>query len=424
MNPWLICILLILTVHCLLDLGVSVVNLKALTADLPREFAEVLTPDDYQRSLEYTRATTSVAVTEEGLITGVTLAFLLLGGFNLVDLWARSLGFEPLFTGLIYTAALLLLSWLIALPFSIYSTFVIDSRFGLNKTTIATFVLDHLKIALLAVIIGGPVLALVLVFFERSGRLAWLYCWIGLVIVVIILQYLAPVLIMPLFNTFTPLPEGPLKKSVTGYARKMNFKIQGIFTMDGSRRSTKLNAFFTGFGRFRKIVFYDTLLERLSDQEITAVLAHEMGHYKLHHIFKMLVVSLLHTGTLFFLLSVIMKNKGLFAAFRMDNISTYASLVFFSFLFSPLNLLVSVICNIFSRHHEYDADRFAAETTGSGEHLIGSLKKLSRSNLSNLTPHPFYVFLHYSHPPVLERIRALKEMPRRADDDKASDLLL
>jgi STE24 endopeptidase len=179
--------------------------------------------------------------------------------------------------------------------------------------------------------------------------------------------------------------------------------------MDGSKRSTKLNAFFTGFGRFRKIVFYDTLMEKLSELEILAVLAHEMGHYKLHHIFKMIAASILQTGVLFYLLSLTINNKGIFAAFGMEHLSIYASLVFFGFLFSPINLLVSIVFNIFSRRHEYDADQYAARTTGDAENLISSLKKLSRLNLANLTPHPLHVFLHYSHPPVLARINALRK---------------
>ncbi len=410
MNIWLICILLILLVQYILDLGVALLNLKALTPELPQEFAEEMSREDHAKSLEYTKTTTLFSLLEESWTTGVTLVFLLSGGFNLVDIYARSLGFGAIITGLIFTGSLLLFSWIISLPFSVYSTFIIEARFGFNKTTLLTYVLDHIKTALLAAVIGGPILALILLFFERAGSLAWMYCWVGVVCVAILLQYLAPVLIMPLFNKFTPLPEGPLKENITSYARRQNFKMQGIFTMDGSRRSTKLNAFFTGFGRFRKIVFFDTLLDKLSETEIIAVLAHEMGHYKLHHIFKMILASILHAGILFYLLSLTIGNQGLFAAFGMEHLSIYGSLVFFGFLFTPVNLVVSIIFNIFSRRHEYAADGFAAKTTGNSEHLIRSLKKLSKLNLSDLTPHPVHVFLHYSHPPVLARIDALRKV--------------
>ncbi len=213
---------------------------------------------------------------------------------------------------------------------------------------------------------------------------------------------------MPLFNKFTPLDDGELKEKITSYANGQQFAMQGIFTMDGSKRSSKLNAFFTGFGKFRKIVFYDTLVEKLSTDEIVAVLAHEMGHFKLKHIFIMLLSSIIQTGIMFFLLSLTLSNSNLFQAFGMSNVSTYASLIFFGFLYSPVNLLVSILFNIISRKHEYEADAYAAKTTNMPEKLISGLKQLSQENLSNLTPHPFHVFLHYSHPPVLERIDALR----------------
>ena len=409
MNPWLLCILLIIFVQYVLEVSVALLNLKALSPQLPEEFAGETTQDEYAKSQEYTRITTYVSLLENTWSTGLTLIFLLSGGFNRVDIWARGLGFGTIPTGLLYMGVLLFLLMLIGLPFSLYSTFVIENRFGFNKTTVKTFILDHIKSILLAIIIGGPVLALVLWFFEQTGALAWIYCWIGVVIISIILQFLAPVLIMPLFNTFTPLADGPLKEAIMSYAGQQDFKMQGIFTMDGSKRSTKLNAFFTGFGHFRKIVFYDTLIEKLSEQEIIAVLAHEMGHFKLHHIIKMIFASILQTGILFYFLSITLNNQGIFEAFGMAHLSIYASLVFFGFLFSPVNLLVSIVFNIFSRRHEYSADQFASNSTGSPDTLIRGLKKLSCANLSNLTPHPFHVFLHYSHPPILERIAALRK---------------
>ena len=409
MNTWLLCILLIILVQYVLEVGVALLNIKALSPQLPEEFAQETTQDEYAKSQEYTRITTYVSLIENTWSTVLTLIFFLSGGFNRVDIWARGFGFGSIPTGLIYMGALLFLLMLIGLPFSLYSTFVVENRFGFNKTTIKTFILDLIKGVLLAISLGAPVLAMVLWFFEGTGSLAWFYCWTGVVIVTIILQYLAPVLIMPLFNTFTPLPDGPLRKAIISYAEKQDFKMQGIFTMDGSKRSTKLNAFFTGFGRFRKIVFYDTLLEKLTDEEIVAVLAHEMGHFKLHHIAKMIVASILHTGILFYVLSFTLNNKDIFEAFGMINMSIYASLIFFGFLFSPINLLVSIVFNIFSRRNEFSADVFAAKTTGSPENLITGLKKLSRVNLSNLTPHPFHVFFHYSHPPILERISALNQ---------------
>jgi STE24 endopeptidase len=213
---------------------------------------------------------------------------------------------------------------------------------------------------------------------------------------------------MPLFNTFTPLEAGSLKEAILAYTKNENFKINGVFVMDGSKRSTKLNAFFTGFGKYKKIVFYDTLLTKLGNEQILAVLAHEMGHFKHKHLAKMLCASFLQTGIVFYFFSIIMNNTSLFAAFNMSHTSIYASLVFFGFLYSPVNLLLSLLFNYFSRRHEYQADKYAALTTGKAHDLIQGLKILSKSNLSNLTPHPFEVLLHYSHPPVLLRINALR----------------
>ncbi|HKJ65035.1 MAG TPA: M48 family metallopeptidase, partial [Desulfopila sp.] len=247
-------------------------------------------------------------------------------------------------------------------------------------------------------------------FFQAMGDLAWFYCWMCVFAITLLLQFLAPVIIMPLFNKFTPLEEGELKDTILAYTQKENFRIKGVYVMDGSKRSSKLNAFFTGFGKFKKIVFFDTLLEKLGNRQILGVLAHEMGHYKYKHLLKMLFASFLQTGILFFLLSRIINNESLFEAFSMTHLSIYASLVFFGFLYTPVSLLLSILFNHFSRKHEYQADWYAATTTQTPKDLIDGLKILTRENLSNLTPHPLNVFLHYSHPPVLERIKALRKI--------------
>ncbi len=410
MTFWLIFILTVIVLHYLLDVTVSVLNLKALSRDLPEEFQDIFDTRKYRESQEYTTATTHLALFENSVSTLLTIGFVLLGGFNLVDQFARSFLFNEIVTGLIFTFTLLLLSFIIGLPFSIYSTFMVEARFGFNRTTVTTFITDIVKGLLIAVAIGTPVLALILWFFENSGSYGWLFCWIGLICFGIVLQFLAPVLIMPLFNTFTPLDENELKQKIVAYADREKFQLKGIFTMDGSKRSSKLNAFFTGFGRFRKIVFFDTLLDKLSNDEIIAVLAHEMGHFKKRHIWKMVAASVLQTGLMFYLLSFFINNTGLFQAFRMEALSIYASLVFFAFIYSPLNTIISIFFNYLSRIHEFEADRYAAETTGKPEMLINGLKKLSRENLSNLTPHPLKVFFSYSHPPVLSRIRTLNGM--------------
>lgn len=411
MNVWLIIILLILITSYLLELVVSLQNIRALEPSLPEEFRTIYNEQEYRNSQCYTRTTTFFSLTENSVSTFLTVLFLLLGGFNYVDIWARSFGYGPITTGLLFIGVLTLLSFLIHLPFSLYATFVIEERFGFNRTSPKTFILDMLKGGLLAVVLGAPLLAFILWLFMHSGAYGWLYCWFGVILFSITVQFLAPILIMPLFNKFSPLDNGALKDRILEYAERQEFKLKGIYTMDGSKRSTKLNAFFTGFGKFKKIVFFDTLLEKLEDAEIIAVLAHEMGHFKHKHLQKMLVASIIQTGILFYLLSLFLGNQGLAAAFSMAETSVYSSLVFFGFLYSPVNLLVSILFHYFSRCNEFDADRYAALTTGSPERLVSSLKKLSQANLSNLTPHPLMVFLHYSHPPVLSRIEKLQRYP-------------
>ncbi|MCP3888930.1 MAG: M48 family metallopeptidase [Desulfobulbaceae bacterium] len=410
MKAWLFAVLFIIIISYFLELIISLLNLKALNPDLPNEFKSIYNKDDYRKSQNYTRATTSFSIVESSCTTVLTIVFLIFGGFNYVDIWARSFGFGTIITGLIFTAALSILAFLASLPFSVYSTFVIEEKFGFNRTTITTYVLDLLKGTCLATLIGGPLLALIFWFFIYAGPMAWLYCWIGLVIFSIVMQYLAPVFIMPIFNKFTPLENNSLRQKIFKYAESQNFKIQGIFTMDGSKRSSKLNAFFTGFGKFRKIVFFDTLVEKLNEDEIVAVLAHEMGHFKLNHIFKMMAASVLQTGFMFYLLSLFLTIEDISTAFGLSHNSVYSSLIFFGFLFTPINILVSIVFNVFSRRHEYQADSYAASSTEGTEFLISSLKKLSQANLSNLTPHPLNVFIHYSHPPLLKRIAKLQSI--------------
>lgn len=411
MNPYLIFILTVLVVGYLLELAVSFLEIRSLQPELPAEFKDVYDEEKYRTSQEYTRVNTAFSLIQETITLLLTLVFILAGGFNAVDLLARSIGSGSISTGLLFTGLLILLSFLIGLPFSIYSTFVIEERFGFNKTTAKTFVLDLLKGMVLAAVIGGPLLAAVLWFFEITGSMAWIYCWLAVTLFTFILQFLAPVLIMPLFNKFTPLEDGELKEGITEYAAQQDFALQGIYTMDGSKRSTRLNAFFTGFGRFRRIVFFDTLVENLQSQEIIAVLAHEMGHFKQKHILKMMGISVLQTGVMFFILSLFLGNEQLFAAFGMEHVSVYAGVIFFGFLYAPVSMLLSILLHIYSRKNEYEADAWAVNTTADqGEGLMNGLKKLSVHNLSNLTPHPLNVFINYSHPPVLQRIQAIRRL--------------
>jgi len=414
MNVYAVIILVTLLFDFALNLIADLFNVKAMKKELPSEFEGVYDDEAYRKSQEYTRVTTRFGILTSTFDLALVLAFWFLGGFNYLDQIVRHWGFSPLVTGLFYIGVLIALKSIISLPFSLYSTFVIEDRFGFNKTTIGTFFLDMIKGLVLGVVIGGPLLAAILAFFQYTGALAWLYCWIGTTVFTLIIQFIAPRWIMPLFNKFTPLEDGELKQSILDYAKSVNFQVDDIYVMDGSKRSTKSNAFFTGFGKHKRIALFDTLIEKHTVDELVAVLAHEIGHYKKKHIIQGMAISILHMGVMFFLLSIFISSRGLFNAFYMNHISIYAGLIFFGMLYTPIELILSIFMQLFSRKNEYEADQFAAETIKNPENMINALKKLSRDNLSNLTPHWFYVFLNYSHPTVLQRINAIRSVKSKA----------
>lgn len=408
MNIFTIIILAAIAIDFVFDIVSNRLNLKALTKNLPGEFEGVYDEETYAKSQEYTRVNTKF-----GFVTGtfdliLLLVFWFAGGFNWLDQWARSFDFGVIGTGLIFIGALLIGKMLLSLPFSLYSTFVIEERFGFNKTTPGTFAADRLKGLLLSVVIGGPVLGGIIAFFEYGGPWAWVYAWLAVTGFSLVMQYIAPTWIMPLFNKFTPLEDGELRQSIEAYARRVDFPLQGIYVIDGSKRSSKSNAFFTGFGKNKRIALYDTLIENHTTEELVAVLAHEIGHYKKKHIVKGMVISILQTGIMFALLSIFLQVPALFDAFFMEELSVYAGLLFFGLLYSPVETLLGIGMQMLSRRHEFEADRFASDTIDKSEEMVNVLKKLSKDNLSNLTPHPFYVFLNYSHPPVLQRIEAIR----------------
>ncbi len=408
MNIYAIIILATLLFDYALNIIADTLNVKAMKKELPEEFRGVYDEEAYKKSQEYTRVNTRFGLITSSFGLAVTLAFWFLGGFNYLDQIVRGWAFPAIVTGLVYIGILILLRSLISLPFSIYSTFVIEERFGFNKTTPATFIGDLIKGTALGIIIGGPLLAAILAFFQYTGAYAWLYCWIGVTVFTLIIQFIAPTWIMPLFNKFTPLEDDELKQSIMDYAKSVHFTLDNIYVMDGSKRSSKSNAFFTGFGKHKRVALFDTLIEKHTVPELVAILAHEIGHYKKKHILKGMVISILHMGVMFLLLSFFISSKGLFDAFYMSQPSIYAGLIFFGMLYSPIELILSIFMQMFSRKNEYEADHFAATTVGDSENMVSALKKLSRDNLSNLTPHNFYVFLNYSHPTVLQRIKAIR----------------
>jgi len=408
MNIFTIIILGAILIDFILGIISNRLNLKALSKDLPKEFEDVYDEETYARSQEYTRVNTKF-----GFITGtfdllLLLVFWFAGGFNWLDQWARSFEFGEIVTGLIFIGVLIIAKMIISMPFSIYSTFVIEERFGFNKTDAKTFVMDRLKGLMLTVVIGGPLLAGIIAFFAFGGTWAWVYAWLAVTAFTLVMQYVAPTWIMPLFNKFEPLEDGELRQAIEEYADEVDFPLQGIYVMDGSKRSSKSNAFFTGFGKNKRIALFDTLIENHTTEELVAVLAHEIGHYKKKHVVKNMTISILHTGVMFGLLSIFLQVPALFDAFFMEQMSVYAGLLFFGLLYSPIDSILSIVMQKMSRKHEYEADRFAATTIEKPEEMVNVLKKLSKDNLSNLTPHPFYVFLNYSHPPALKRIEAIR----------------
>ena len=382
-------------------------NLKELRAEVPEAFHGIYDKERYEKSQEYLRANTHFGWIESVFDITVLLIFWLGKGFPFLDQWTRSLDYGSIVTGLIYIGILLFIKSLLSLPFSIYSTFVIEERFGFNKTTWRTFFLDIVKGLMLTILLGGPLLAGILIFFEYAGANAWWYCWIAVTLFMLTIQFIAPLWIMPLFNKFNPLKDGELKNSIMAYAHSINFPLKNIFVMDGSRRSSKSNAFFTGFGKNKRIALFDTIINQLTANELVAVLAHEMGHYKKKHILQSMIVGILQSGLMLFLLSFFVSYQELFDAFYMDKISVYTGLIFFGMLYSPIDFFIGIFRHMHSRKNEYEADMFAAKTTGNPVSMADALKKLSVNNLSNLMPHPFYVFLNYSHPPVLSRLKSI-----------------
>jgi STE24 endopeptidase len=413
MNVFSIVILIALTLEFVLELVANLLNLKALKLKLPTMLEGVYKAEEYRRSQQYIRTTTRFGLVRGTFTLLLLLAFWFSGGFNYLDQIIRAWGFVPIISGLLYIGILGLVYSLLTLPFSIYRTFVIEERFGFNRTTAHTFFLDQVKELGLALIVGGPILIGILALFEYAGTSAWLYCWVAVIIFISVMQYIAPTWIMPLFNKFTPMKSEELKEAILKYAHSVNFPINNVLVMDGSRRSSKSNAFFTGFGINKRIALYDTLIEKHNIPEIVAVLAHEIGHYKKKHILQGLIINILHTGILLFLLSLFLGSPGLYQAFYMTKQSIYTGLLFFSLLYTPIELVLSVAMQMISRRNEYAADRFAVKTLNEPSNLVDALKKLSATNLSNLTPHPFYVFLNYSHPPLLERVQAIQDINRK-----------
>ena len=401
------CILGILIAQFAIETLLDYLNARRFGAALPEEVKHLYDAEAYARSQAYKKANYRFGLWSSSFSLAITLAFLMFGGFGWVDSLAAGVSPHPLLRALVFFGILTLGSELAGLPFSYYHTFVIEERFGFNKTTPALFAADKLKGWVLAAVLGGGMLTAILFFYEWAGPGFWVYAWGLIALFTVLVNLFYSRLIVPLFNRQEPLEEGPLRERIHEYARKVGFELRQIFVIDGSRRSTKANAYFSGFGKQRRVTLYDTLIKDLDEQEVVAVLAHEVGHYKRNHILFNLAASVAMTGLTLFVLSLFVNHPELSLAIGVAQPSFHAALLSFALLYSPISELTGLVMNYFSRRFEFEADDYARKTFAA-DPLISSLKKLSRNHLSNLTPHPAYVFVHYSHPPLTERIRNLR----------------
>jgi len=408
MNIYFIIIIAILIFEYTLSFIVRTLNLNALDSKLPEEFEDTFDSQKYLDSQNYTRTNSKFSYITSTFSLIVSLVFIFGGVYNIIDQFVRSFGHGDIVTGLFFFGGLFIITDILNLPFGLYRTFVIEEKFGFNKTTLATYFTDKVKGYFLMLVIAAPLLSVVLYFFGQYGDNAWIYAWLLLVLFSLVMQPIFNLFIAPMFNKFTPLEEGPLLNKIKDYLKTVDFPVKKLEVMDGSKRSSHSNAYFSGMGKNKRIALFDTLVEQMDDDEIVAVIAHEVGHYKLKHVHTGIFLSAIQSGIMFFILSIFMMNSDLFAVFKMENLSIYASLVFFSILYTPISMFMGFVFSFISRKNEFAADNYSAKTAKMPEKLITSLKKMSKENLSNLTPHWLNVMLNYSHPPVLERIKALK----------------
>mgnify|MGYP001246408938 CR=1 FL=1 len=409
MTPTLVFYIIIafIVISFAVDQFLDWLNAKHFDDPVPKELADVYDGETYRKSQEYKKVNAKFSTLTSSFMLVVTLLFFFLDGFAFVDQIARSISDNEIIVGLIFFGIIMLGSDILTTPFSYYKTFVIEERFGFNKSTPKLFIADKLKGWLMTIIVGGGLLALIIWFYQISGNLFWVYAWVVFAVFALVMNMFYAKLIVPLFNKQTPLEDGSLRDKIEKYAATVGFKLNNIFVIDGSKRSTKANAYFSGFGSEKRITLYDTLINDLDEEEIVAVLAHEVGHYKKNHIIINLISSIILTGFTLWLLGMFISNAVFSEALGVDEPSFHIGLIAFGILYSPISGITGFLMSVLSRKFEYQADNFA-KNTYAGDPLITSLKKLSRNNLSNLTPHPLYVKLHYSHPTLLQRYRNLK----------------
>lgn len=399
-------ILSILVFEYLLDRVLNYLNSKYWSAEVPSMLKDIIDEDGYKKSMLYFKDKQRFSFVAGTASFLAMLAMIIFGGFAWVDQLVRLYTSNPILMTLFFFGFLGLVADILSTPFSVYGTFVIEEKYGFNKTTAKTFILDKFKGWLLGAMIGGGLLAMIVWIYESTGNWFWFITWMVVTAFMIFMNMFYSNLIVPLFNKQTPLEDGELRNAIEEFSTKVGFKLKNIYVIDGSKRSTKANAYFTGLGAKKRIVLYDTLIKDHETDELVAVLAHEIGHYKKKHSLKGIILSVLQNGLMLYILSIFLKNPAMAEALGAKENSFHMAILAFGILYSPLSMILGLLGHILSRKHEYQADRFAAENY-SGNSLAKALKKLSVNTLSNLRPHPAYVFFHYSHPPLLERLKAL-----------------
>ena len=395
-------IIFILIISFIIDKFLDALNAKRYSDPIPQELHDVYDQQDYLKSQRYKKANDRFSSITSSISLIVTLLFFYLDGFAFVDEWARTFSDNSIIIALIFFGSIMFASDLLSTPFGYYHTFIIEEKFGFNKTSLKTFFLDKIKGWLMSAVLGGLLLSIIIWFYESTGSNFWIYAWGIITVFVLFMNLFYARLIVPLFNKQTPLSDGTLKTKIKDYAQKVGFQLDKIVVIDGSKRSTKANAYFSGFGSEKRVTLFDTLINDLEEEEIVAVLAHEVGHYKRKHILFNLIMSTLIMGFTFWVLSLLIGSPLLSEALNVSTPSFHIGLIAFGILYSPISELTGLVMNFISRKFEYQADNYAKETFD-GAPLISGLKKLNKNSLSNLTPHPAYVFVHYSHPTLLQR---------------------
>ena len=402
-------IVVFLCLDFMLERVLESLNSKHMSPVLPDSLKGIYDEKEYSRFQSYKRENGRLDCWSSGVGFGVMIVFLVAGGFGWYNSWVVSLTDSVVWQTIFFVMGLSVASTVLDIPFDYYATFRIEEKYGFNKTTRRVYWLDAVKELFLSLVLGGVLLALVVWFYTWAGTYFWLYAWGAVTLFSVFMAMFYSQLIVPLFNKQTPLQEGSLRDKIQNFAEKVGFKLDNIYVIDGSKRSTKANAYFTGLGPKKRVVLYDTLIDELTEEEIVAVLAHEVGHYKKRHTLRSMVVSVIQMGVLFWLFSLCVNNVALSEALGGDRVYFQLGLIAFAILYSPVNLILGIGMNVWSRSNEYEADAFAARYY-EGDYLVSGLKKISVKSLSNLTPHPLYEYIYYSHPSLLKRIDAIKRI--------------